>query len=381
MASAALQFGPTIRAVFLERPNRFLVRCRTEDFGVIEAFMPNPGRMWELLLPNVVLHVVPCDPDSTRKTRYTVFAVERDGDPVFLHTHVNNSVARHVIEKGWVPGLEGAEIVRPEITVGRSRFDFLLRHEERDLYLEVKSCTLFGNGVAMFPDAVTARGRRHLLELDAMAREGTRVAVLFLVHTPRVQWFMPDFHTDPAFTEAMLAVRDHVPILPLSVGWTPRLRLRKAMKLLEIPWDHVAREARDRGSYLLILRLKRGRTLAVGALGTQHFPAGYYVYAGSAMKDLSARMNRHLRKRKRQRWHIDYLRDAADEVMALPIRSAVRQETGLVAALAAILAPGPEGFGASDSPCATHLFRSAGHPLRDPAFHRVLEQFRMRPPG
>jgi DNA-binding sugar fermentation-stimulating protein len=69
--------------------------------------------------------------------------------------------------------------------VGHSRFDFLLERNGRPFYLEVKSCTLVGRSIAMFPDAVTARGRRHLEELADMGRRGTPCGVLFLIHWPR----------------------------------------------------------------------------------------------------------------------------------------------------------------------------------------------------
>ena len=163
MKNFPISFGQTIRATFLERPNRFLGRCNADGLGVVDAFLPNPGRLWELLLPGALLYLYPATPSekiypSRRKTNYTVLAVQRNGSPIFLHTHITNQVARYLIERRLIPPLEGAEIVKGEVSHGRSRFDFLLREHGRDLYLEVKSCTLFGNGVAMFPDAVTERG-------------------------------------------------------------------------------------------------------------------------------------------------------------------------------------------------------------------------------
>jgi len=376
------QSGPTRTAEFLERPNRFLVRCRTADLGVVEACLPNPGRMWELLVPGATLYLADAAPApaSVRKTRYTAVAVERDGVPVFLHTHVTNTVARLLLEAGCIPGLHGAEVARTEVTVGRSRFDMLLHDARGDLYVEVKSCTLFGNGVAMFPDAVTDRGRRHVLELAGMARAGTRTAVLFIVHSPTVRWFMPDYHTDPAFAQALLSARDAVQVLPVAVEWGPGLTLGRRVRLLRIPWDYVEREARDRGSYLLLLKLPRHEDLVVGGLGALHFPAGWYVYVGSAMGGLTARLARHRRSSKIAHWHVDYLRARAASCEALPIRSSERLECALAAAVAAALEPGPVGFGCSDCGCPTHLFRSAEHPLRLAAFRAILERFRMRPP-
>ena len=352
---------------------------------MIRAFLPNPGRMWELLLPGVTLYLAHAPPTrrgtrSTRRTRYTVLAVERDGTPLFLHTHLNNQVARFLIEQGRVPGLAGARILGAEVPLGRSRFDFLIRHRGRDLYLEVKSCTLYGNRVAMFPDAITERGRRHLLELAQMRRQGARAVVLFVVQTTDVDWFMPDYHTDLAFSQAMLQVHSDLRIVPMAVQWRSDLTLHDETRLLHIPWDHLRREVKDRGGYLLILRLSRARRVRVGHLGSLLFPAGYHVYVGSAMRNLSARVARHLRRRKTLHWHIDHLRHVADAVTALPIRSSQRQECDLAAAVAGLLEPGPAGFGSSDCGCPTHLFHHPGNPLDDPAFHVLLQRFRMAHP-
>jgi len=307
--------------------------------------------------------------------------VERDGHPIFLHTHETNHAARHLLEHDLIPPLRGSRIVRAEVSVGKSRFDFLLSKDGEDLYLEVKSCTLFGNGVAMFPDAVTARGRRHLLELAEMSRRGYRAAVLFLVHYPRVQWFMPDYHTDIDFSRALLDVREEVQVIPAAIGWNGDLTLdHQSTKILTIPWDYLKQEVKDRGSYLLIVEIPRKTRLQAGGLAGRNFPKGYYVYVGSAMGDLSSRLARHQRKTKKLRWHIDYLTAKADRIIPLPIRSSERLECGIAEALSAILKPGPGGFGSSDCRCAGHLFFSATNPLHSADFHRVLQRFRMNYP-
>ena len=267
--------GPLLRARFAGRPNRFLVRCRLDGGQRVTAFLPNPGRMDELLFPEVELTLVPAPAGGARRTRWTCVAVEREGETLFLHTHRTNAVARHLLESGRVPGLRGWRIAASEVAAGHSRFDFLLRRGSRRLWLEVKSCTLFGNGVAMFPDAVTERGRRHLLELAAMPRgHGERPAVMFVVHTRSARWFLPDYHTDLAFSRTLLEVRRQVRILPVAVGWNADLTLREETRLLDIPWGHLRREAVDRGAYLLLLRLARRRRLRVGGLGEITFAAG-----------------------------------------------------------------------------------------------------------
>jgi sugar fermentation stimulation protein A len=373
------------KARFLARPNRFLVRCEEDGGRRIDAFLPNPGRLWELLLPGGTLYVhrlrERAGGDGARKTRRTVLAVERDGHTIFLHTHATNRVARYLLENDLIPPLRGSRIVRTEVAVGKSRFDFLLERDGRELYLEVKSCTLFGNGIAMFPDAVTTRGRRHLLELADMSRRGIGSAVLFLVHCPGVQWFMPDYHTDIDFSRALLDVRQEVQLVPAAISWNEDLTVdHRTTKILTIPWDYLRREVKDRGSYLLIVEVSRKTRLQAGKLAPGNFREGCYVYVGSAMGDLSARLARHQRKTKKLRWHIDYLTAEADRIIALPIRSSQRLECRIAQALSSTLESGPGGFGSSDCRCATHLFFSPANPLHSADFHRVLQRFRMNYP-
>lgn len=355
--------------------------------------MPNPGRMSELLLPEATLyledHGRPASLKGSneklkkrRKTRFTVWAVERDGAPVFLHTHQTNQVARSLLQAGRIPELEAARIVRAEVPHGRSRFDFLIEERGARSFLEVKSVTLFGNGAALFPDAVTARGRNHLLKLGQLGDEAIekglpKPVVLFLVHSDRVDRFLPDYHTDFDFARAFLEIRGRVRLLPVSVGWTPSLQLKDTVKSLTIPWEFLNREVQDSGAYLILVKIDEKRRIRVGKLGSLSFPPGWYVYVGSAAKGLTQRMARHLRKKKRFHWHIDYLRQHGAKTLALPIRSSSDQECAIVDSLSQVLSPHSPGFGCSDCTCRTHLFYRSDHPLHDRHFQKVLERFRM----
>ncbi len=303
--------------------------------------------------------------------------MEREGLPVMLHTHRTNHVAHYLLDRGKVPGLEGAQVKSSEVRVGRSRFDFLLEQGRKKIFVEVKSCTLFGNQVAMFPDAVTERGARHLKELASLVTENTHGAVLFLVHWPHARIFMPDYHTDPAFSETLLKVRNKLQIIPLSVHWRSDLSLDGEPRLLKIPWSHIERESRDRGMYLLVLFLRRRRCLSIGRLGRIIFPRGFYVYVGSAMNGLEKRIERHRRVRKRPHWHVDALRAVSEFYSAFPIRSSDRLECEIAGALSQIGEWKIPDFGSTDCLCGTHLFGFIGDPSHRTDFHRILQRFRM----
>jgi len=312
-----------------------------------------------------------------RKTAYTVVAVERESLPIMLHTHRSNDVVRYLLKHGQVPGLEGTRVRASEVRVGRSRFDFLLEKGRDRVFLEVKSCTFFGNRVAMFPDAVTERGTRHLRELASLGQNRARGAVLFLVHWPGARIFMPDYHTDLVFSETLLKVRNKIQIIPISVRWNSDLVLEGEPRLLEIPWSFIERESKDRGSYLLVLYLRRRRNLSIGRIGKISFPRGYYIYVGSAMKGLERRMERHRHARKRPHWHIDSLRAVAEFCSVLAIRSSVRLECNIARALEGIVQWEIPCFGSTDCGCVTHLFGMANNPFHQLDFHHLLQHFRM----
>ncbi|MBN1548958.1 MAG: DNA/RNA nuclease SfsA [Syntrophaceae bacterium] len=363
-------------ATFRRRPNRFVVECDL-DGRVVTAHLPNPGRLWELLLPGSRMTLVRRDTVSHGGLAYNAVAVERGGQPVLLHTQMSNRVVRHLLERGRVPGLETAEIVKAETTVGHSRFDFRLRQNAQDILCEVKSCTLFGKTFAMFPDAVTERGRRHLLELAELADRGFSCVVIYLIHWSGARYFLPDFHTDPAFSKVFREVRGKIRFCPLAVGWSSALQLMDTVREVEIPWPVLEQEDRNRGNYLLILQLNEDRLLDVGALGNIFFRKGYYIYVGSAKQNLSRRINRHLRKRKQLFWHIDYLREAAVTCSAVPIRSSINLEHEMAERLGDMANWQIPGFGSSDCRCPSHLFGMEDHPLRNRAFINLLLYYRM----
>ena len=120
---------------FIRRLNRFIVECSL-DGEIVRAHLPNPGRLWELLLPGKIVILVPSDPVPGRSTTYTAVAVLRDGTPVLLHTQKANTIVRYLLEKNQIRGLENTKIIKQEAVFGTSRFDFLLIHKTMILHAE-----------------------------------------------------------------------------------------------------------------------------------------------------------------------------------------------------------------------------------------------------
>ena len=346
---------PLVEGTFLSRPNRFSVRC-VIDGRETYVFMPNPGRMGELLLPGAGLILADHGEQAFRKTRHTVMAVRYQGRMVFLHTHLNNEVARRLIESRAIPALRDYGVAGTEVTVGGNRFDFLLQDTEGALCLEVKSCTLSANGIAMFPDAVTERGRRHLESLAGMARPsgmagptgmagpsevaemrsgGRKGALLFLVHHGSAGVFLPDYHTDYAFSLAFRDAEDKLPIHAVSIEWVEDLRYRIASAEVTIPWDTIRKECVDRGHLLIVERNE----------------AGYRVSVTGYVDDLS-------RKARRRAGTV------------YPVRTSVDVAENMAGVLSDLYGNPEEKAG-----CLT--FRCEYDPVATPGFQQALLDFRM----
>ena len=369
-------FPDVVQGKFIRRLNRFVVECSLGN-EIVRAHLPNPGRLWELLLPGRVVSLVSSDEAPGRSTAYTAVAVEREDAPVLLHTQMANTVVRHLLGNNMIHGFEHVRIIKQEAVFGKSRFDFLLQKGDEQYILEVKSCTLFGKHIAMFPDAVTQRGRKHLLELADLARHGMNCGVIFLVNSPHARFFLPDYHTDIAFARTFRDVKNTLTFKAIGVTWNSDFSLGKKIRELKIPWRLLTTEAQDRGCYMIILHIPDERKITIGSLGRVNFPSGYYIYIGSAKKNLTQRMARHLRKKKSFFWHIDYLRNEAAACNALPIRSSASLEHEIALAINRIADWSVPGFGASDCSCATHLFAMHEAPVHSSKFIELLQHFRM----
>lgn len=216
-SSLTLEFGPLVKARFVERPNRFVVQCKLEHSEeMVTAHLADPGRLKELLVPGALLYLRRAQ-SKTRKTKWSVILVQAQGSVlVSLQSTLVNHLAAAALQEKAVAALAQWDLVRAEFAHGNSRFDFLLASAKGEkLLLEVKSCTLVNEGMAMFPDAVTARGARHLKELAQHQFGGIyRGAVMFVVQRSDAQAFRPAAHIDPHFAEALsIASRSGVQVL------------------------------------------------------------------------------------------------------------------------------------------------------------------------
>jgi sugar fermentation stimulation protein A len=192
--------GSLREAHFKARRNRFLVEAELHG-SVVECHLPNPGRLRELLVPGATVYLLRKS-RAGRKTGHDLVAVRHGSVLVSVDSRLPNRAVGRLLRQRALMEFSRYSTIIPEARIGESRVDFLLR-DGTDCYLEVKSCTLVVDGIALFPDAPTERGRRHMEDLASAVRSGSRAAVLFVVQRPDARAFRPNDETDPRFGDAL----------------------------------------------------------------------------------------------------------------------------------------------------------------------------------
>jgi len=194
---------PRVLATFVRRRMRFLADMLLPDGTATVAHCPNTGSMKGCLYPGARALLTRHD-SPTRKLAYTWRAIEGPAGWIGLDTTLPNRLVAEVVKAGFLPTLAGYPEVLPEQRMGeRSRVDLLLRGPQGRCWVEVKNVSLVEHGVARFPDAVTARGLKHLHELALRVREGDRAAMVYVVQREDGTSFEPAGDIDPEYAKGL----------------------------------------------------------------------------------------------------------------------------------------------------------------------------------
>lgn len=205
-----------ITGKFIERPNRFLILFESNN-KKFEAHLKDPGRLKELLIPNVKLLLKAASNTAHRKTKFDVLGVLHQDRWVIINSGIHSNIAANIIESDIFKELKGYTVEKREYTYGKSRIDFLLSSGKDKMLLEVKGCTRVEDGLALFPDAPTQRGRKHVEELTHAREKSFNCAVLFLIMREDAEKFSPNYKMDPEFSNALkIADEKGVQILAYS---------------------------------------------------------------------------------------------------------------------------------------------------------------------
>ncbi|WP_297436116.1 DNA/RNA nuclease SfsA [Thermococcus sp.] len=216
-----LKFNP-VPCTFLKRLNRFVALVEVEG-EVRKALVTNTGRLEEFMTPGRKAF---CLPKSGGKTDFILIAFEDlGGKGAIIDTRTQAKAFERALELNLIPWLRDCRIKRKEITVGKSRLDYLFECPSGEIYAEMKSAVLRGgkNGeYAMYPDCPSLRGQKHIKELVELSKKGNRAMIFFVGALPGVEKFRPYERGDPEITRLLAeAGKAGVEVHAMSISLLP----------------------------------------------------------------------------------------------------------------------------------------------------------------
>ncbi len=195
--------SPLIPAVLVKRYKRFLADVTLDDGSVLTVHCPNSGSMRGCSTPGSPVRLSR-SPNPKRKYPHTLEMVRENGIWIGVNTSLTNKLVVEALKSGQIEEFRVFDALKTEVkTSSSSRLDVMLTCDEKLEYIEIKNCSLVENGCAMFPDAVTARGTKHLLELADLVDKGHGGTILFLVQRMDGSCFKPAAHIDPLYSETL----------------------------------------------------------------------------------------------------------------------------------------------------------------------------------
>lgn len=198
--------SPLIKGQLIKRYKRFLADVELDNGETVTAHCPNTGAMTGCAEPGFTVWLSPSD-NPKRKLKYTWELTETfDKHRICVNTQRANALLEEALNDGVITPLSGFSDLRREVKYGsqNSRIDALLRYPNAaDTYVEAKSVTLLESEQGYFPDAVSVRGQKHLLELSEMAAAGHRAVLFFAVLHTGINTVSPAAHIDPKYAELL----------------------------------------------------------------------------------------------------------------------------------------------------------------------------------
>ena len=208
-----MKYGKVIEAIFLKRPNRFIAHVLIHGEEEI-VHVRNTGRCKELLIPGAKVVLEDCSHNLNRKTKYSLIAVWKDEMLVNMDSQIPNAAVFKAINENRILGLQNLSHLKREVTFGNSRFDIYFESNKDKGFVEIKGVTLEQDSIAMFPDAPTDRGAKHVLEMIEAVKQGYRGIIFFLLQMKGPKSFMPNYNMDKVFSNTLkLASENGVEIL------------------------------------------------------------------------------------------------------------------------------------------------------------------------
>ena len=222
-----------LRAKIVKRYKRFLSDLELESGELIHAHVPNTGSMKTCWEAGWYAYISKSN-DPKRKLPYTWELTDNGESLICVNTNLPNRIVKEALELKQIPELAVYSNVKPEQKVLDSRIDFFLTEDgQPDAYVEVKNVTLKGEGKkALFPDAVSTRGQKHLKDLIQLKEQGHRSIMLYLINRSDVNCFEPARDIDPEYANLLnQACEAGVEILPYQTKLSPQeIKIHQKLK-------------------------------------------------------------------------------------------------------------------------------------------------------
>lgn len=218
-----MKYDKAVKAEFINRPNRFIAEVLL-DGKPETVHVKNTGRCSELLVPGCEVYLAEGS-SPARKTKYDLIAAFKERSPlagilINLDSQAPNDAAEEWLKRSNL--FSENAMIRREVTRGDSRFDFYIEDGKRKAFLEVKGVTQEYDGIAMFPDAPTLRGVKHINELIKCVEDGFEAYLLFIIQMKGISKLIPNDNTHPQFGEALReAEKSGVKIIAVDCIITP----------------------------------------------------------------------------------------------------------------------------------------------------------------
>ena len=205
----------------IQRYKRFLADVELDDGTKVTAHCTNSGTMKSCLEDGAEVYLTPVN-DPKRRTKFTWEMIKIDERWVGINTNNPNKIAFEAVSNNLIPELSGYDFVKREVKYGDSRFDVMAQKDGETCFIEVKNVTMKEGNAALFPDAVTTRGRKHLNTLVDVKKQGMRAVMLYIIQRMDVERFGPADDIDPEYGKALReAYRQGVEIIPMQAEVTP----------------------------------------------------------------------------------------------------------------------------------------------------------------
>jgi len=210
-----------IHGKLIKRYKRFLADVKLDNGEIVTAHCTNSGSMKSCLKDDAEVYLSPVN-DPKRKTKFTWEMIMINKDWVGINTGNPNKLAFEAISNNEIEKLKGYTEVKREVKFGDSRFDVMAKNENETCFIEVKNVTLKVGDYALFPDAVTTRGKKHLETLMKVKEEGMRAVMLYIIQRMDVNTFAPAKEIDPEYAKTLRkAFEKGVEIIPIQAKVTP----------------------------------------------------------------------------------------------------------------------------------------------------------------